>query len=629
MAYIAKPEYREPAAATALEAPQAQPRSEVVQDRPAAGRGWRTRMADVYLPLGVTFIAVLLWAFGLPSVDLRDLNDLGLVSVLPPPVVVGFGLSVVSSAWSLTRPTVRPPVLLIQLVTLIVLLYAMPPLVEPVPALKTAWRHAGIVDYISQRESVDPSIDAYFNWPSFFILLTLVMQSAGIDSVMALSEWAPLFFNLLYLIPLCLLYRPLADDARAMWMALFVFYLANWVGQDYLAPQALAYFYYLMILVMMCRWLAPRMDGRGTGAPTAAEPSTSEQPGQDTSGLATTRRQRVIAVVAIVAAFAAAVPSHQLTPFAMVSSVMALVLFRRCVARALPVLMLVLLSSWLVFMTVSYQAGHFGTLVGSIGKLSDLFHANVGNRLGGTPEHLLVVRTRMLIAGGLWTAAGLGWLIRHRKRVGDSRLALLAAAPFPLFVLQPYGGEMLLRVYLLALPLVALLAVVLLFRLRGLPPRVRSFPIVAVALVALLGAFLVARYGNERLDYFTAEEVLAVERMYERAAPGDVLIAAVDNLPWKHRGYGDYAYVTLDGIDPEGEAVTLVDGAFDRAREREGDAFFLITRSQLAFDEVLGALPTGTLRRMENRLREEARLVYENRDARLYRLLPPDRGAPQ
>ena len=54
-----------------------------------------------------------------------------------------------------------------------------------------------------------------------------------------------------------LILRTLTIDRRLVWLAVWVFYLGNWVGQDYFSPQAFAYLLYLMLLAILVTWMRP------------------------------------------------------------------------------------------------------------------------------------------------------------------------------------------------------------------------------------------------------------------------------------------------------------------------------------------------------------------------------------
>jgi hypothetical protein len=354
-------------------------------------------------PVLLSLLAVAPWAVGVRRVNLRQVSDLGLVSVLPVSVLIGLALATGAFVWTLAQ---RPPprsALLLHVITLVLMLYGMTAMVEPVPGPNILWRHAGIADHIATTGTVDPTIDAYFNWPAFFALAAFLSSAAGLDSIIDLAaRWVPVFSNLLYLGPLLLLYRRVTTDTRLVWLAVWFFYITNWIHQDYLAPQGLTYFLYLLIIAILLRWFST--DRSAWPAPARflpwRPPTTSvildALPVETPSPLArSTRRAGLMAVVIVL--FAAAVPSHQLTPFAILAGVSALVIFGRCSARGLPFLMAVMLAAWITFLSAAYLAGHLSILGGHVGQVNSIAAANVTNRLTGSSDHQLIVQIRLAL----------------------------------------------------------------------------------------------------------------------------------------------------------------------------------------------------------------------------------------
>jgi len=314
------------------------------------------------------------------------------------------------------------------------------------------------------------------------------------------------------------------------------------------------------------------------------------------------------------------VPSHQLTPFFTIAAVAALVVFRRVTPRGLPVLMAVLTMAWIIFMTIAFLSGHMDMVVGNLGQIGENLNANVTDRLQGSPEHIFVLHVRIVMTLAIWGLALLGALRRLHVGWWDLTIVLLAIAPFPLLVLQPYGGEMLLRVYFFALPPMVFLAAALIY---PTPEAGRSrWSALASALVSLglVAGFLFARYGNERIDYFTRDEVAAVQRLYEIAKPGDLLVTGAWNLPWQYKDFEQYGYATVRLRDIANDDTDAVAGLLAGAGGH--GAYLIITRSQEAQVDLFSGLPAGALERFEEVLNASGRfrLVYRNQDASIYAL---------
>ena len=584
-------------------------------------------------PVLLSLVAVALWAFGVAQVNLREVNDLGLASVLPIPVLAALVLATAAFAWTLSQQPLRRPILLVHVVTLVLMLYGVTAIVEPVSGPNILWRHAGIADHVATTGKVDPRIDAYFNWPGFFVLTAFLTSAADLSSIIELgARWAPVFFNLVYLGPLLLLYQRATSDQRLIWLAVWVFYLTNWIHQDYLAPQALTYFLYLLIIGVLLRWFGthrstwpaparfvpwrPPLPRRAT---TLFQPLTPEAP---TPRTASARRAALMAIVLVM--FTAAVPSHQLTPFAILFGTGALVLARRCSARGLPFLMMVMIAAWMTFMSAAYLSGHLSILSGHVGQVDSIAAANVADRLTGSADHQLVVRIRLAVTALLWLLAGLGWLRRRRHGQDDVAVTLLTVSPFLLLPLQSYGGELLLRVYLFGLPFAAFLAAGVFLPVKEAAVSWRRAGAIGLAGITLLGGFLFARYGNERFDHFTSAELAAVNHLYDIAPPGSLLLAATGDLPWKFRDYATYKYRVVPTLPNSGNG-DLVKPVLDIMRQyRRPGAYLIVTRSQRADTQARSVLPPGSLHRLEQRLSRSRtiQLVYSNQDARIYTLAP-------
>jgi hypothetical protein len=164
--------------------------------------------------LALAILSVALWAVSLPQIRLDAMTDAGLVSVLPSTFWASFVLLIFAFLLAL-KATRRSVLLLSAILALeLVFLYGTSSFVEHGPRTQTAWKLAGIVDYITRHGSVDGNIDAFFNWPAFFILQAFVLKIAGLSSSLTLANRASLFFNLAYLFPLAVFFRALAIDTR-------------------------------------------------------------------------------------------------------------------------------------------------------------------------------------------------------------------------------------------------------------------------------------------------------------------------------------------------------------------------------------------------------------------------------
>jgi len=515
-----------------------------------------------------------------------------------------------------------PTWLAVGLVVLtIAMLHGLAPAIEGELRFSPAWRHLGLVEFMSRNGAVQPSLDAYHNWPGLFGLAAFLTSVTGVSDLTGLAMWAPVWFNLAFLAPLALVLSALTDDRRILWLAIWLFYLTDWIGQDYFAPQALGFLLFLVVVAMLLRWL-----GHGE----LAEPSGAVEEGRlyrlrqvlalildagPMRAAALTPGRRAALMAALLVIYVFVVGTHQLTPFFLAAVTLALVLLRRVPWATLPVLMAMTIAAWVAFLAVAFLIGHFQNVAGYVGTLAESLAANLTSRLQGSPDHITVIYVRIASTLFMWGLAVVGVIRRLLQGRWDVTALVLALAPFPLFLVQAYGGEMLLRIYLFALPFVAFFVACAVLPRSGDDdsPSLATVGIVSVLGIALMGGLMVTRYGNERLEHFSSDEVAAVAELYRVAPPGSLLVALTPNLPWKSVNYEQYRY------RPSGDDSTF--GDLERVLSdmslHDGDVFLILSRSQQAYAEmILGARP-GAWEAFRRALLGSGkfRLVYLNPDA--------------
>ena len=636
----------------------------LIADQAGEREDARTKGTNALRLVGLAIVVAIppLWLLSLRDVDPRQMTDVGLVSVLPLATYALIAVLTMSFVALLAARPLSQGVVLLHVVVLAVLLYGTTSVIEEIPRFAATWRHLGITDYIMRTGQVNPNIDAYFNWPGFFVLLAFLTKNAGLGSAVVFAKWTPVFFSLLYVAPLIVIFRRATADGRVVWLAIWVFLCANWVGQDYLSPQGLSYFLYLAVLALLVRFFvnlepggslrtrlrlrrnarphqnvgpvpdpkpnlldrmeayvhlerpAERPAGSITPSPRPAPPETLESP-----------LQRVGVMAAIIIVSAAMVPAHQLTPFALLAVLAALAVLGLSTARRLPVILAVLIPAWMLFMASSYLAGHFGGLASEVGDVGGAVGSSLGARVGGSPGHVAVVIGRLALTSVLWLLATAG-AVRGRPR-STASLAVLGLAPFSLLVIQSYGGEILLRIYLFTLPAAAFFAAAFLVRLID-TRTVRSALAFSSALVFLLAGFLVARYGNERADLFTHSELNAVDSVYSWAQPDSVIVAGSENMPWKFKKYEEYDLekitdlTTWSKLAGSRDSMNRLMNQIDRLMRRpnSSSAFLIFMDSQVAEADLFGSAPRGSLARVWEAvaLSPRFRAVYSSSDAAVF-----------
>jgi len=597
-------------------------------------RGWfASQLTDwrsaVLLPILLMAAASMFWMAGLGQVKIDQMNDLGLVSVLPPIAFVALGILTISFSLTITAPKPNSIIVFAHLVLLVFMLYGITAIVEAVPRFSPAWRHAGVIDYIMRNASVNPRIDAYFNWPGFFIMWALITEIAGLSSPILFLRWAPFLFQLIYMGPLWMIYDSLTSSRRLVWTGIWVFYLTNWVGQDYFSPQAMNFFYFLVILAILLRWfrngdisLPKWVDSKIIGKiPRIKNWITHLFVRETVPPEKFNALQKSFLLLMIVLIYFVSITSHQLTQFAILISIILLLIFKRISPKALPIVMLILSGMWIAYMASAFMAGRLRSMLEAFGQLDSALDANLTSRLAGSPGHMFVTQIRLLLTLGVWLAAGLGFIRQWIRGHYETSAALMVLAPFPLIAMQNYGGEMLMRIFMFSLPLAAYLAAATIFPILKDVPSWRYTAVIGLVSFVLVGVFWYGRYGNERMEYFTRAEVQAVEYTYSHVKPGSLIATITTNLPYKSINYEKYKYAKLENDLRIGDYVSI---ATTLKNPKFEHTYLLITRAQEAYIEMYYSPGVIDLKKLENQLLldPEVKQVYANSEARLYEITP-------
>ena len=592
----------------------------------------KPRPLDAVLP-----VALVLWAVGVHSAHASAVDDYGLLRALPVVFYVSVAALVCSIVVTLLAPRLSPLRLGLHLVALVVVLHATMPLIFHEPIYSWVYKHVGVVGYINLHGRLNSGIDIYHNWPGFFAVAAWFTRIAGAASPLNYAAWAPVYFNLLTCLELGFVFRYLPVTPRARWLGLFLFVAGNWVGQDYFAPQALAFVLSVAVVGMALAWLQTDRPVRVVrfAQGVASRFARAESGPPEFIADESPRAARFPAVAALILVFAAIVITHQLSPYVVLFGLGLLTMGGLVRPRWVIVVLGVMAVAFLL-LHLSY-----------VEKSQDLF-GSLGNPFrnlhGARPDGSVVMTGRRLTALAapllilcLWMLAFIGVTRRVRGGRPTAVLVLLAFSPLLIALVQSYGGEAVFRIYLFSLPWIALLgATALDFR----PPRRLLWPALGIGTVLLgaVGLFLGTVFGAAELYTVRSGEVQASQYFYDHAAPGGVLTLIAPNFPTR---VGDrYDKFTTAGDNPVDLLTTVpklrhrvLSAAnlprverfvADQSGGGAGSHYLVLSTGQQVFAEVLGLLPPGSLASLDVVIGHSAdwKLFYRNPDAVIYRFAP-------
>ncbi|SEC16412.1 hypothetical protein [Rhodococcus koreensis] len=558
--------------------------------------------ARVNRPLILVAVALALWGAVLAGLGTTGYSQFGLLFVGSGPGLVVCALMMLGAfVWALRAGAVGTAAT--ALLGVIVVERLTPTLVTDVPIYGWTYKHLGVVDYIQQFQTLPPKgVDIYGEWPGFFTAFAWFGDITSAD-MMSIAHWFAPVIHVLLAVVIAAIARLLGFDMRVALTAAMVAELANWVGQDYFSPQAIALVMALGVVAL----------------------------------LVVSTEHRSAAYLSILV-FAALVPTHQLTPYWLFGVTAALAVTRKIRPWWLPVPYFAILVAYLVprldivapygllsgFNPVDNAASNV-TAVGTLGKI---FTSAVCRSLSAGIILLAVVCAILL-----WRSKRPAWVA-----------TVMAFSSFALLAGQSYGGEAIFRVYLYAVPGCAILiapilvdALTIRFRsglLRAVVPVGLASGLAYVTFAGLQGYYglwsLVVGYQSQ---VTFAEDILANEQ-----PPATIMSLYPAGLPTRvSADYIKFAVVDkdfdqpllalppalLEGF-PHGGQIEMLTAD---AAEREGDTYLVFNTQGTAAIRYYGYLPDGSVDNFEDQLRSSPdwSVSAQDVDSTIFRYTGPRR----
>lgn len=472
--------------------------------------------------------AVICWFATLNRIDLDAVGARGIIEVLPWQYFAAIGLIALAVAILLSRPTSKAISILVWVAGAIfaTIITITVNVADGGAIMNTAYVHVGFAEAINARGALVLGTDARFSWPAFFTAVAVIADWAGDSDTTGLAIGWPAVLMSLYLPAVFVITRSITGSTKTAQLAMFLFVAANWGQQDYFSPQSIALLLFLSITAVIFHEMAAT-----SAVPTAPDDASllsklsfalrRTPPLPD--GWTSSKFLGVEAVLLLLAT--ALIVQHQLTPVALILMLFGWALTGRTRHRWLWLGATIVFIAWFAFGAYDWWTGHLQILIDGLGKPSQALSSGLSSRVRGNPDYAKLQMLRIAWSGFFGLCGLLGWLL-VRSRVNRATTAIAVVAPASLVLGQSYGGEVVLRVFLYASPiLAALTAAALVDIARRI--KITATPITAVGLILVLSAVGVvgttARGVNVAFER-TPSDVLQASRNLLSIAPSGAKI---------------------------------------------------------------------------------------------------------
>lgn len=590
--------------------------SPAVTRRSGLRSSWRPAVRNTVL----VAVSLVLWGISLPAVALGRIDGWGLLPALPVTWYLAYALclGVVVSSFSSRREHSRVD-RVVSLAGLMLMLFATTSLVYDAPRYPWTYKHIGITQYLLLHHRPDLSLDIYQNFPGFFYLAAVAHLVTRVP-VIGLARWSEVFFSAANAVAAYWALGALARSTRVRAVAVLLLTLTNWIGQAYFSPQSLVFPLSLLVIGMLLR------RAGGPGEVTAWRPASRPGRGSDPRWSGRRGWRGVLWLLLFNALFAVIVVTHQLTPISTLIQLGVLVVLLRFRDLWLIPGLVALEGLW-IWHAYPFISAHYvlfgGASADNIRPPADALPAVLpGSALIADVPHLITA----LVAVG--TVGAVAVLARRERSVRSSLIPLaLAAAPAALLVVQPYGQEGILRVYLYALPWLCL---IISKALVGGPSDRRgpAGRLGLVAVLAVLGAIAVPEtFGFELINHVPRSDVDTEDWFDVSTPPGSVLVHLVPDYPDRASAHYDAHFVPNNPDGPvlqddpgfvaaARSAVALEAFAVAQlaARPAASPSYLAIGPTQTAYLRLYGLTDATRYPRFVRRLEHDPRLTLVRRD---------------
>ncbi len=571
-------------------------------------------LADLFASPAVAGAALALGIVSLAGARLR-LDGYGLLHSLPGSYYLGLaGLGVASAIEWGRRPS-RPILVLVYVSAFLMLVWLTPYVLEGTPRFRTGYLSYGYVDPVVRGQGLLPRLFVYHNWPLFPLLMAGVQRVTSVSPT-TMMAFFPTLIMALYLLPLSALmlmatgrswpglrrgtFAQGSLGADAGWVAgLWLFVVFQWTNQDYFSPQALAFLFYLGLLIVLAH-AALRREGTFDGLTGAIT----------------------------LLLFTLIVATHVLSALVALFVMAGLTLTRQLRRPTLLLLCVLVFVAWQAYAAASFYEFYGHRLLQTVFAAGDFLQTNVSGRISGSGAHLTVSRARVgvtAIVFLLGLVAVLAQLPRPRARKPIALWRSLSPQlrfPITLFVatvlvgpVSVYGGEMLIRTELFSLPALGMI-------IAATSNRRTILAAVAATVTIMAPVHILTHYGNELYDYVSPGEIAGYRYISDHLAPAKIY-GGFPGGGFTHSATLRWRNAAVPSAKPPTAADFLEPGDHNWGRAR-GGVYVVFGRGDVAAATLFYNQPhlIGAMQRLVE-ADPRFRAVYLTPDYAIYHWLPP------
>jgi len=473
--------------------------------------------------ISVTIFAIALWIYSILNAKLI-IGFYGFIHSLPVFFFISLILLTFASAllWNLDKNCEN--ILFLQLCLLISELWLTPILLGASHPGRLWTYHllSSFVDSILSHGFIKPETLWYHNWPGSWIFYAIIYLILGLNFPShELILIYPFLFQFAIMLPLYSLLRNIIEEPNSRWIAMWLIYLANWIGQDNILAQSFAYLLFLMIILSLT--ILRKYEFKRTS-------------------------QSFLTILL----FATLVISHLLTSIVTYFIFLVLYIMKKLRRHTL-VTISVIIIAWTIYGSYYQFNLHFPAFLEKAFKIDIIFEKMIFKRITETSApHSAVNIIRSFTALLFVIISLLGFLkeVTARKKWPINKndmfvIWMLEGIFITLVLVGPsYGFETPQRIYIFSLIPIGFFGKKL---LNSKATRI----VMLIFLIIALPLHVISHYGNQIIDYASPGYLAGSFFFSEKSHGGSVLASYGSIIPFSFSFYERHDYFLLDNLYEE------------------------------------------------------------------------------
>jgi hypothetical protein len=450
-----------------------------------------------------------------------DLDNWGLIKVLPVTYILGVVLFSIFHLYIMFNSK-SYFVNIVCVLLLIIILFGTATLLEGTPRFEYTYKASANIDYIvrSGHSCVDWSVlDAnsrFQHWPSvyYFSAIMLILSTIDINTLLLLT---PVTSQILYLFPLLLIFKRILSESKRVFIACSLFFLMNWVNQDFLSNQNIGLFFSLLVLSILILIQFNMKYSKSW-------------------------------IILFLGTFFCVVISHGLSSIATLAYVLSFLVvilvgnsilwhgrsdlksaIKPKQSIVLILFMLTIFLSWATYIVdiQLFSSGLRGITSTSLSNLFSHYTASLQLADRGTYVHIILAKVKTYYAAIFSTIALLGLFhyllsIKFNIRKVDVPTIFFTCilfVNFMLYISGLYGDEAIIRAFLLSL-------ISLVYFCTHLINSKKLYLLLLVIFVISMPMHILLHYSNENENYITPTHISSTSFLYQNSNNGAIVLGS-------------------------------------------------------------------------------------------------------